>query len=152
MMPMTDHATLGCPAPLQIDGKAFFSSQRQVDQFLALNTHSTSWRPAGAKLAGLVDAMSAGMAADCPQRSDLSRTTRAIAALHSLAEHALASGLDESAVNFYARAFAHLRALAAAGSQTADRQITEWSGVLEGEGILPDVIAAADRIANDEAH
>lgn len=149
---MTDHATPGRPAPLQIDGKAFFGSQREVDQFLALNTHSTSWRPAGAKLAGLVDAMSAGMAADCPHRSDLSRTTEAVVALHSLAERALASGLDGSAVNFYARAFVHLRALAAAGSHGADRQITEWSGVLEGEGILPDVIAAADRIANDEAH
>lgn len=149
---MTDHATPGRPAPLQIDGKVFFSSQREVDQFLALNTHSTSWRPAGAKLAGLVDGMSAGMAADCPHRSDLSRTTGAVAALHSLAECALASGLDGSAVNFYARVFVHLRVLAAAGSHGADRQITEWSGVLDGEGILPDVIAAADRIASGEAH
>lgn len=149
---MTDHATPGRPAPLQIDGKAFFSSQREVDQFLTLNTHSTSWRPAGAKLAGLVDAMSVGMAADCPHRSNLSHTTEAIVALHSLAERALASGLDGSAVNFYARAFVHLRALTAAGSTGAERQITEWSSVLEGEGILHDVIAAADRIARGEAH
>ena len=149
---MTDHATPGRPDPLQIDGKFFFCSQREVDQYLALNTHSTPWRLAGAKLAGLVDAMSAGMAADWPHRSDLSRTTEAVVALHSLAEHALASGLVGSAVNFYARAFVHLRALAAAGSTGADRQITEWSSVLEGEGILSDVIAAADRIANDEAH
>lgn len=147
---MPEHAPPQGGLSICTDGKAFTTDHRAAKLHLALSTHSTPWRPAGATLAAMVDAVAAGMDPDGKERRRLPDAIRLVAATSYLGQHAMAAGLLPNAVSNFARAVAEIEKLADAGSEDAAVSLLTWATSLQSIGICAEVFASTRQIIAEE--
>ncbi len=147
---MLDPASPKGALSILIDGSVFTIEHRAGEVALALTSHSTAWRPAGAELASLVDTAAVGLDLHSDDRRRLSDTVRRIAASAYLGRYALSAGLSRNAVSGYARAIAEIEKLAAAGSDDAAVSLLTCGEELQRAGICAEVFAAARQIIAEE--
>jgi hypothetical protein len=129
--------------PLTIGDRTFHVDPRSVDQFLALNTHSTPWRPAGAALARLIDISIAGIPAGTMSRRDVGASIQMIAALWHMYQLGIRGGQYVSAISSASLIIVELERLAAAGSEEAAAALVIAGQTYHQHGIAADAFDAA---------
>jgi hypothetical protein len=138
--------------PLTIGDKTYHVDPRSVDQFLALNTHSTPWRPAGATLARLIDISIVGIPTGAMSRHDVGASIQLIAASWYLYRLGVQGGLHASATSSASLIIVELDKLAAAGSEEAAAALIIAGQTYHRDGIAVEAFAAArTRIEVDQA-
>lgn len=136
---------------ITVGGTAFTLNKRRVSQFLALETHSTPWRPAGATLARLVDVAMTGIPADGMSRTAVGASIQSISALSYLYRQAIGAGRRATAVLDGSLILAELEKLAAAGSEDASSSLLIVADMFRRDGVADDVFVAAALRADEDA-
>ncbi len=125
---------------IKLDGAIFAIDDRLAAQTLALETHSTPWRPAGAKLARLVDIAMHGISG--LSRSEMAASIQSISALSYLYHETIAAGLRDVAIANATRMVVQVEQLAAAGSEDAAASLLILADLLQRDGVADDVFSA----------
>lgn len=141
-MPSTPNA----PATTVRIGDAVFT----IDTATVAQDHSTAWRPAGSRLAGLVTETVMGMADDTV-REDVATKIQSISALSYLARDALLGGHRSAAILNSALMVVAVEQLAAAGSEDAAAAMQIAADRLRLDGIADEAFAMARTMLKDAA-
>lgn len=128
---------------ITVEGRTFTFDAQRVEQALALETHSTEWRPAGATLARLVDQFSPGIDGGVISRHDVGKKLQSLAASRFIYLNAVAGGLSDVAAINGAALLVGYEALAAAGSEAAAVAVQAWSDRLALDGLSEKAFARA---------
>lgn len=116
----------------------------------AAQDHSTAWRPAGYRLAGLVAETVIGMADDVVS-DDVASKIQSISALSYLARRALLGGHRSAAILDSALMVVAVEQLAAAGSEDAAATLQIVADRLRLDGIADEAFAMARTMLKDAA-